>query len=69
MKEVLYNGVIYQVPLWATYLARDLDDSVYAFSHKPRFNKAIWIFDEGRCKEVYIKNPAFGPHEDSLVEI
>lgn len=60
MKQIMFQGNMYNVPEWAKWIARDgaeYDGDVYAFRGQPRLVADEWLPNGRYVKRVFIVQP------------
>ncbi len=49
-KEIIYNGISYDTPLWANYIARDKGGAIWVYEMEPVISEGtIWMVDSGHA--------------------
>lgn len=56
MKKLLFQGQYYEVPLWATYIAKDVNGHVYAYETQPFWNDKANEWDVQCGQLLYLGN-------------
>lgn len=54
MKKVEFQGVTFEVPNWARWIAQDADGSVYVYEKEPKPTAAGWHSSGGTVENVIL---------------